>query len=58
MKNSTERFIVKEVCKFGMLFGYVVFDTVEKNDLPYEFDESEKPKAESKCALKNALNKL
>ena len=30
---KTERFIVKKVVKFGMLFGYVVYDTKEKRIL-------------------------
>jgi hypothetical protein len=54
---KTERFIVKEVIKFGMLFGYVVFDTLENKKTAFEFDEDEKYKAESKAALKNALSK-
>ena len=52
---KTQRFVVKELVRFGMLFGYVVFDTKEKVNLPYEFDEEEKHKAELKAELKNAL---
>jgi hypothetical protein len=51
----TERFIVKEVYKFGMLFGYKIYDTIEKVNLPFDFDEEEKEKAETKAELKNAL---
>jgi hypothetical protein len=54
---KTERFIVKEVIKFGMLFGYVVYDTFEKKSTCYEYDEHDKFRAESKAALKNALSK-
>jgi hypothetical protein len=54
---KTERFIVKQVVKFGMLFGYVVFDTVEKKNTPYEYDEQDFYRAQSKAALKNALSK-
>lgn len=56
--KATERFIVKEVVKFGMLFGYVVYDTVEKKNTCYEYDEHDKFRAESKANLKNALNKI
>ena len=56
MTTTTERFIVKEVYKFGMLFGYRVFDTVENVNLPYEFDEDEKHRAETRCELSNTLN--
>ena len=55
MTTTTERFIVKEVYKFGMLFGYRIFDTVENTYLPFDFDEEEKEKAETKAELKNAL---
>jgi hypothetical protein len=55
MTTTTQRFIIKEVYKFGMLFGYKVFDTVENVNLPFDFDEDEKHKAEAKAELKNAL---
>lgn len=55
MTTTTQRFIVKEVCKFGMLFGYRIFDTVENTYLPFDFDEDEKYEAESKAEFKNAL---
>jgi hypothetical protein len=51
------RFKVKEVIKFGMLFGYIVFDTKENKKTPFEYDEDEKWRAESKCELLNALRK-
>ncbi len=54
---TTERFIVKEVHKFGMITGYVIFDTVRKTTLPYDFDEEEKEKAQTKAKLKNAIYK-
>jgi len=55
MTTTTERFIVKEVIKFGMLFGYRIFDTLENTYLPFDFDEDEKVEAETKAELKNAL---
>lgn len=55
MTTTTKRFIVKEVCKFGMLFGYTIYDTKENINLPFDFDEEEKEKAETKAELKNAL---
>ena len=54
---KTERFIVKEVIKFGMLFGYVVFDTGENKKTAFEYDEDEFYKAQSRAELSNALNK-
>ena len=54
--KTENRFIVREVVKFGLLFGYVVYDNKEKETLPYEFNEDEKQRAESKAALKNALH--
>jgi hypothetical protein len=54
---KTERFIVKPVVRFGMLFGYVVYDTVEKKNTPYEYDEHDFHMAQSKAALKSALSK-
>jgi hypothetical protein len=58
MKTATERFKVQEVIKFGMLFGYRVWDTVEKTALPYEFDCDEKHKAESRCERSNLYQSL
>ena len=54
---KTERFIVKQVVKFGMLFGYVVYDTKEKKNTPFQYDEDELYKAQSRAELSNALNK-
>lgn len=55
MTTATKRFKVKEVYKFGMLFGYKVYDTIEKVNLPFDFDEEQKEEAETKAELKNAL---
>lgn len=55
--KTTERFIVKEIVKFGMLFGYVVYDTLKKQSTCYEYDEHDKFRAISKANLKNALSK-
>jgi len=54
---KAERFIVKPVVKFGMLFGYVVYDTIEKKNTPYEYDEHDFHRAQSKAALKSALSR-
>ena len=54
---ETERFIVKKVVRFGMLFGYVVYDTIEKKNTPYEYDEHDFHRAQSKAALKSALSR-
>lgn len=55
--TTQTRFIVKEVVKFGLLFGYVVFDTKNDRELPFEFSEDEKYLAESKCELQNIIYK-
>jgi hypothetical protein len=55
MKN--EKYMVKEVIKQGMLFGYVIVNTLTNDTLPYDFNEDEKYKADSKCELLNTLNK-
>ena len=54
--TSTKRYIVKPRVKFGMIFGYVVYDTIEKKNLDYEFDEDEEWLANSKAELKNSFN--
>lgn len=56
--EANERFIVLEIIKFGMLFGYTIWDRVEKEVLPYEFNEDEYQKAKSKCDFKNVLNNV
>jgi len=50
-----QRFIVKTRVKFGMIVGYIIFDSLKKINLPYEFDEEEKDLAELKAELKNAM---
>lgn len=55
--ESNKRFIVKEVIKFGLLFGYIIFDTKNKKVLPYDFSDNEKYLADSKCELQNILYK-
>lgn len=55
--KTNERYIVKSKIKFGMVFGYVVYDTIEKKNLPFEFNEDEEWKAKSRAELSNALNK-
>lgn len=58
MTTQTQtRFIVKEVVKFGLLFGYVIFDTKNDKYLPFEFSDDEKYLADSKCELQNILYK-
>jgi hypothetical protein len=54
---KSERFIVKTKVKFGMIFGYVVYDTVEKKNTCFEYDEDEFHKAQSRAELSNALTK-
>ena len=51
--NNTNRFEVRDVIKFGMLFGYVVHDNVTHKNTPYEYDEDDKWRANSKCELLN-----
>ena len=56
MTTQTERFTVKQIVKFGMLFGYRVYDSLEKKPTAYEYDEDEEYRANSKCELMNALH--
>jgi hypothetical protein len=56
--ETNERFIVIEIIKFGMLFGYSVYDRQEKEELPYEFSCEEFHKAKSKAELNNVLSKI
>jgi hypothetical protein len=53
--TTEKRYTVKESVKFGMLFGYKIYDNVEKVFTVHEFDEDEKYRADSKCELLNAL---
>ena len=54
---DNQRFIVKAQVKFGMLFGYYIYDTKENKSLGYEFDEDEKYLADAKAEFKNELYK-
>jgi hypothetical protein len=54
MSNKV-RYTISEVIKFGMLFGYVVYDNKENKKTPYEYSEDEKWRAESKAELLNAI---
>ena len=57
MTTKTERFTVKQIVKFGMLFGFRVYDNSIKKSTSFEYDEESKWKADSRCELMNALNK-
>jgi hypothetical protein len=54
MKTQEKPYKVVEIVKFGMLFGYGVKD-LEAGKIIFEYDETEKHLAESKCELKNAI---
>lgn len=54
MKTQEKPYKVVEIVKFGMLFGYGVKD-LETGKIIFEYDETEKHLAESKCELKNAI---
>lgn len=46
-----DRFVVEPITKFGMLFGYVVYDTKLKVKTDWEYDEKELGRAEAKARL-------
>ncbi len=50
------RYQLHEEIKFGMLFGYKIWDRQKEHYLPYDFSEDEKGKALTKMELKEALN--
>lgn len=55
-EQKTERFVVKPVIKFGMLFGYKVYDNEKKESTMFDhYDEDEEWKAKSKADLLNVL---
>ena len=56
MTTQAERFTVKQIVKFGMLFGYRVYDNLEKKSTAFEYDDESEWRANSKCELMNALN--
>lgn len=54
--NPTKRYTVEKVIKFGMLFGYKIYDNKENKSTVYDdYQEHEFYKAESKAELMNAL---
>ena len=55
--TTTERYYIKKVIKFGMLFGYEIIDTKDYFETLYEYGEDELLRAESKVRLMNLLNK-
>jgi len=55
-EQKTERFVVKRVIKFNMLFGYKVYDTQKQQSTVYDdYSEDEEWRAQSKADLLNAL---
>jgi hypothetical protein len=55
-EQKTERFVVKPVIKFNMLFGYKVYDTQKQQSTVYDdYSEDEEWRAQSKADLLNAL---
>jgi len=56
-EQKTERFVVKRVIKFNMLFGYKVYDNQKQKSTVYDdYSEDEEWRAQSKADLLNALN--
>lgn len=54
--QNTERFIVLPVVKFGLLFGYRVYDRLKKETTVYDdYTEDEEWRAKSKADMMNAL---
>ena len=56
MTTTAKRYTVKKRVQFGMFMGFVIYDTLNKVSLSYDFDEDEEYRANSKCDLKNALS--
>jgi hypothetical protein len=55
--TTTEKFQIKQIVKFGMLFGYKIINTKDQNqDTGYEYSENELHKAQSRVELMNLLN--
>lgn len=52
---KTPRFEVRQLIKFGLLMGYYIWDNKEQKALPYDFDEDEEDRANTKCELVNLL---
>jgi len=57
-EEKDERFVVKKNVKFGMLFGYYVYDTNKKQATPYEYDEDDLDKAITRANIMNAKDKI
>lgn len=56
-EQKTERFVVKPIIKFNMLFGYRVWDNKKQKSTIYDhYDDEEQWRAQSKADLLNALN--
>lgn len=51
------RYEVKDIIKFGMIFAIGIYDNKEKQFTAWQYDESERHIAESKCELMNCIYK-
>jgi hypothetical protein len=52
---TTPKFIVTEIVRFGLLFGYAVVEVASGKTIR-QYDEDEKYLADSRCELKNLLS--
>jgi hypothetical protein len=55
--KKSDRYQIKDVVKFGMLFGYKIVDTKDFNETVYEYGEHELSKAQSRVNLMNLLDR-
>ena len=53
--SKVDRFTVDKVVRFGMIFGYEIYDNLEKKRTGYECDCEDKWLMDSKCELLNLL---
>jgi hypothetical protein len=55
--QKTERFVVKPRIKFGMFYGFKVYDNLKEKSTVFDhYGEDEEWRAQSKADLLNAVN--
>lgn len=57
-EEKNERFVVRKNVRFGMLFGYYVYDTKEQRETAYEYGEDDLDKAITRASILNQFSKI
>jgi hypothetical protein len=57
-EEKNERYVVMKNVRFGMLFGYYIWDNEKQRETAYEYGEDDLDKAITRASILNQLSKI